>query len=194
MLNRSSYESSPLARMEWIKLYGILLGKETLAEEVFARQAQRIAPLLKQPSTGKRCAFFSITSSGLATVRKSGDYVAQMIGMAGGEYVFADLTDSGNSLSTMNIPLEDLYAGVKDADVLIYNGTIEGTISTKEELFARCALLAECKAVQSGDIWCTTPSFFQQSMALTDFMLDLHAVFTGETADPDTLHFLTRII
>ena len=193
LVERSSYESSPLARMEWIKLYGILLGKEALAEEVFARQAQRIAPLLKQPSTGKRCAFFSITSSGLATVRKSGDYVAQMIGMAGGEYVFADLADSGNSLSTMNIPLEDLYAGVKDADVLIYNGTIEGTISTKEELLARCALLAECKAVQSGDIWCTTPSFFQQSMALADFMLDLHAVFTGETADPDTLHFLTKI-
>lgn len=193
LVERSSYESSPLARMEWIKLYGILLGKEALAEEVFARQAQRIAPLLEQPSTGKRCAFFSITSSGLATVRKSGDYVAQMIGMAGGEYVFTALTDSGNSLSTMNIPLEDLYAGVKDADVLIYNGTIEGTISTKEELLARCALLAECKAVQSGDIWCTTPSFFQQSMALADFMLDLHAVFTGETADPDTLHFLTKI-
>ena len=101
LVERSSYESSPLARMEWIKLYGILLGKEALAEEVFARQAQRIAPLLEQPSTGKRCAFFSITSSGLATVRKSGDYVAQMIGMAGGEYVFADLADSGNSLSTM---------------------------------------------------------------------------------------------
>ena len=193
LVERSSYESSPLARMEWIKLYGILLGKEALAEEVFAQQAQRIAPLLEQPSTGKRCAFFSITSSGLATVRKSGDYVAQMIGMAGGEYVFTALTDSGNSLSTMNIPLEDLYAGVRDADVLIYNGTIEGTISTKEELLARCALLAECKAVQSGDIWCTTPSFFQQSMALADFMLDLHAVFTGETADPDTLHFLTKI-
>ena len=193
LVERSSYESSPLARMEWIKLYGILLGKEAFAEEVFARQAQRIAPLLEQPSTGKRCAFFSITSSGLATVRKSGDYVAQMIGMAGGEYVFTALTDSGNSLSTMNIPLEDLYAGVKDADVLIYNGTIEGTISTKEELLARCALLAECKAVQSGNIWCTTPSFFQQSMALADFMLDLHAVFTGETADPDTLHFLTKI-
>ena len=193
LVERSSYESSPLARMEWIKLYGILLGKEALAEEVFAQQAQRIAPLLEQPSTGKRCAFFSITSSGLATVRKSGDYVAQMIGMAGGEYVFADLADSGNSLSTMNIPLEDLYAGVKDADVLIYNGTIEGSISTKEELLARCALLAECKAVQSGNIWCTTPSFFQQSMALADFMLDLHAVFTGEPADPDTLHFLTKI-
>ena len=193
LVERSSYESDPLARMEWVKLYGILLGRTEEAERIFDDAVQRIAPLLEQPSTGKRCAFFSITSSGLATVRKSGDYVAQMIGMAGGEYVFADLADSGNSLSTMNIPLEDLYAGVKDADVLIYNGTIEGSISTKEELLARCALLAECKAVQSGNIWCTTPSFFQQSMALADFMLDLHAVFTGETADPDTLHFLTKI-
>ena len=193
LVERSSYESDPLARMEWVKLYGILLGRTEEAERVFDDAVQRIAPLLEQPSTGKRCAFFSITSSGLATVRKSGDYVAQMIGMAGGEYVFADLADSGNSLSTMNIPLEDLYAGVKDADVLIYNGTIEGSISTKEELLARCALLAECKAVQSGNIWCTTPSFFQQSMALADFMLDLHAVFTGETAAPDTLHFLTKI-
>ena len=193
LVERSSYESDPLARMEWVKLYGILLGRTEEAERIFDDAVQRIAPLLEQPSTGKRCAFFSITSSGLATVRKSGDYVAQMIGMAGGEYVFTALTDSGNSLSTMNIPLEDLYAGVKDADVLIYNGTIEGTISTKEELLARCALLAECKAVQSGDIWCTTPSFFQQSMALADFMLDLHAVFTGETASPDILHFLTKI-
>lgn len=92
----------------------------------------------------------------------------------------------------MNIPLEDLYAGVKDADVLIYNGTIEGSISTKEELLARCALLAECKAVQSGNIWCTTPSFFQQSMALADFMPPPRC-FYRETADPDTLHFLTKI-
>lgn len=79
--------------------------------------------------------------------------MAQMIGMAGGEYVFADLTDSGNSLSTMNIPLEDLYAGVKDADVLIYNGTIEGTISTKKSCLpaARCWQSARrCKAVISG--------------------------------------------
>ncbi len=35
LVERSSYESGPLARMEWIKLYGILLGKEEQAEQVF---------------------------------------------------------------------------------------------------------------------------------------------------------------
>ena len=191
LVERSSYESSPLARMEWIKLYGILLGREDLAEQVFAQQVERISPLLEQPATGKRIAFFSITANNLANVRKGGDYVAQMIEMAGGDYVFADLTDSGNNLSTISLPLEDFYAGARDADILIYNSTVQGVVSTLQELVAKCSMLADFKAVQSGDVWCTTQSFFQESMELAGFMLDLHRVFTED--DPDGLQFLTKV-
>ena len=191
LVERSSYESGPLARLEWLKFWGILLGKEELAEQEFARQVERLAPLTGQASTGKRCAFFSITANNLANVRKGGDYVAQMIEMAGGDYVFADLTDNGNNLSTMNLPLEDFYAGAKDADVLLYNSTIEGVVHTMEELVAKCPLLAEFKAVQSGSVWCTTQSFFQQSTALVDFVLDLHRVFTEN--DPADLQFLRKV-
>ena len=113
LVERSSYESGPLARMEWVKLYGILLGKTNEAERVFADAEQRIAPLADQAPTGKTVAFFSITSNNLATVRKGGDYVAEMIKMAGGSYAFADLTDSGNNLATVNISLEDFYAGAR---------------------------------------------------------------------------------
>ncbi len=193
LVERSSYESSPLARMEWIKFYGILLGKQDLAEQVFAEQLARIQPLLDQPSTGKACAFFSITANDLANVRKGGDYVAQMIEMAGGDYVFADLTDSGSNLSTMNLPLEDFYAGARNADYLIYNSTIEGVLSTTEELTAKCPLLADFRAVQNGNVWCTTQSFFQQSMELADFILDLHTIFTEEHPDPAALNFLTKV-
>ena len=133
----------------------------------------------------------AITANDLANVRKGGDYVAQMIEMAGGDYVFADLTDNGNNLSTMNLPLEDFYAGAKDADVLLYNSTIEGVVHTTEELVAKCPLLAEFKAVQSGSVWCTTQSFFQQSTALVDFVLDLHRVFTEN--DPADLQFLRKV-
>lgn len=191
LVERSSYESGPLARLEWLKFWGILLGKEELAEQEFARQVERLAPLAGQASTGKRCAFFSITANNLANVRKGGDYVAQMIEMAGGDYVFADLTDNGNNLSTMNLPLEDFYAGAKDADVLLYNSTIEGVVHTTEELVAKCPLLAEFKAVQNGSVWCTTQSFFQQSTALVDFVLDLHRVFTED--DPADLQFLRKV-
>ena len=191
LVERSSYESDPLARMEWVKLYGILLGRTEEAERVFDDAVQRIAPLLDEEPTGKTAAFFSITSNNLATVRKGGDYVAKMIGLAGGSYVFADLTDSGNNLATINLSLEDFYAGAKDADVLLYNSTIEGVVHTTEELVAKCPLLAEFKAVQSGSVWCTTQSFFQQSMALVDFVLDLHRVFTEN--DPADLQFLRKV-
>ncbi len=193
LVERSSYEESPLARMEWIKLVGILLGKEEDAERVFSEQVERVAPLMDQPSTEKTAAFFSITANNLANVRKGGDYIAQMIEMAGGEYVFSDLTDNGNSLSTMNLPLEDFYAGAKDADFLIYNSTVEGIVETREQLIAKCSLLADFKAVQNGNVWCTNKSFFQQSMELADLILDMHTVFTEEDPDESSLTFLIKV-
>ena len=193
LVERSSYESGPLERMEWIKLYGILLGKEDTAEQVFAAQEAAIAPLLEQEPTGKSCAFFSLSSNNLATVRKGSDYVAKMIEMAGGAYVFSDLTDNGNSLATMNLPLEDFYAGAKDADVLIYNSAIEGTIASVSQLTEKFPLLSEFKAVQNGQVWCTSQSLFQQSMELADLILDMNKVFTEGTPDADTLKFLTHV-
>lgn len=193
LVERSSYETDPLARMEWVKLYGILLGKQQEAEQLFETQVQRVAPLENQQPTGKTVAFFSITSNNLATVRKGSDYVARMIEMAGGSYVFADLTDNGNNLATINLSLEDFYAGAKDADVLLYNSTIEGSIASTEQLVEKCPLLAQFKAVQNGNVWCTAQSLFQQSMELPDLILDMNRVFTEGTPADSELTFLTHV-
>lgn len=193
LVERSSYESGPLARMEWIKFIGLLLGKAEEAERVFNEKIARIEPVLQQEPTGKTVAFFSVTGNNLINVRKGGDYVAQMIGMAGGSYVFADLTDNGNSLSTMNLPQETFYAQARDADVLIYNSTIEGVVDTREQLVKKCAMLADFKAVQSGDCWCTSKSFFQQSMALPDLIVDMNRVFTEGDPAPEELTLLQKI-
>ena len=193
LVERSSYESGPLARMEWIKFIGLLLGKAEEAERVFSEKIARIEPILQQEPTGKTVAFFSVTGNNLINVRKGGDYVAQMIGMAGGSYVFADLADNGNSLSTMNLPQETFYAQARDADVLIYNSTIEGVVDTREQLVKKCAMLADFKAVQSGDCWCTSKSFFQQSMALPDLIVDMNRVFTEGDPAPEELTLLQKI-
>ncbi len=190
LVERSSYESDPLGRMEWIKLYGILLNKEEKAEQIFAAAEQEIQPLLDQEPTGKTVAFFSITSNNLVTVRKGSDYVAKMIEMAGGSYVFSELTDEGNNLATINLSLEDFYAGAKDADVLIYNSTIEGMVESRAALVEKCPMLADFKAVQNGDVWVTSQSLFQESMSLADLILDMNKVFTEGTPENETLSFL----
>lgn len=190
LVERSSYESNPLGRMEWIKLYGVLTGKEEQAEALYDEQLDALAPILDRPSTGKTAAFFYITANGAANVRKSTDYVAKMLELAGGKYIFDDLTDD-DARSTMNIQMESFYAGAKDADVLIYNSTIDGELQTLDELLAKSPLLADFKAVKNGNVWCTEQSLFQSAMGLGGMIQDFHAVFTGENTDD--LHYLHQL-
>ena len=194
LVERSSYESGPLARMEWLKLYGILLNKTEMAEEVFRQKVEQVAPILEQENTGKTAAFFSITTNNLITVRRTSDYVAQMVEMAGGVYIFDDLEGETSAQSTIKLPLEKFYARARDADVLIYNSTIEGVMETRDQLIEKCPMLADFKAVQSGDCWCTAQSLFQQSMELADLISDMNLVFTEGSPDPASLRFLQRIV
>ena len=191
LVERSSYESGPLARMEWLKLYGILLNKTEMAEEVFRQKVEQVTPILEQENTGKTAAFFSITTNNLITVRRTSDYVAQMVGMAGGVYIFDDLEGDNSAQSTIKLPLETFYARARDADVLIYNSTIDGEITSIDELLAKSPLFADFKAVQTGNVWCITKNFYQESLALGDMILDVHAVLNNP--DATDLRFVKKL-
>lgn len=193
LVERSSYESNPLGRMEWLKLYGVLLGKEAQAEELFQKELNALSGITGQASTGKTVAFFYITTTGSVNVHKSGDYVAKMIEMAGGKYIFYDLGDNGNALSTMNMQMEEFYNTAKDADVLIYNSAIDGELQTMDELTAKSPLLADFKAVKSGDVWCTGKDLFQEPMGLGKMITDMHTVLTEADPDPNGLTYLHRL-
>lgn len=193
LVERSSYESNPLGRMEWLKLYGILLGKESQADELFREELDALSGIMGQKSTGKSVAFFYITTTGSVNVHKSGDYVAKMIEMAGGSYIFSNLGDNDNALSTMNMQMEAFYNGAKDADVLIYNSAIDGELHTMDELTAKSPLLADFKAVKSGDVWCTGKNLFQEPMGLGKMITDIHTVLTETDPDPGKLTYLHRI-
>ena len=178
LTERSSYEEHPLGRMEWLKVYGILLGKTDEAIALFDAETERISPLLESEETGKTVAFFYITSTNAVNVRKSCDYFAKMIEMAGGRYIFENL-DSGSQLSTVNMTMESFYDGARDADILIYNSTIDGEIYTVDELLGKSEMLSEFKAVKSGDVWCIGKNLFQESMALGRLTEELHNVLIG---------------
>ena len=190
LIERSSYEEDPLGRMEWIKVYGALLGKEAEAEALFDAEVSEVEQIGSMPKTGKTIAFFYVTGSGSVNVRKSGDYVVKMIETAGGEYVFSDL-DSGNALSTVNMTMEGFYAGAKDADVLIYNSSIDGEIFTMQELLDKSPVFRDFKAVQNGDVWCTGKNLFQAPMGLGKLIGDFYRVLNGTEAD--TLVYLHRL-
>lgn len=190
LIERSSYEEDPLGRMEWIKVYGALLGKEDEAAALFDAEVEAVEAIGEQPKTGKTVAFFYVTGAGAVNVRTSGDYVVKMIETAGGTYVFTDL-NSGSALSTVNMTMESFYAGAKDADVLIYNSTIDGEIDSMDELLDKSPLFADFKAVKSGDVWCTGKNLFQEPMGIGTLINDLYRVLSGTEDGLQYLHKLT---
>lgn len=190
MIEYSSYEPHPLGRVEWIKFYGALLGKEEEAERIFEEQTAIFDRVAADEETDKTVAFFFVTANGMIQVRQSSDYIPNMIELAGGKYVFDKLGDDETKRSTLNIQVEEFYAGAKDADFLIYNSSIDGGVSDLEELLDKCGVLADFKAVKEGNVWCTTNDMYQQSLSIGYLTEDIHAMLSGKT---DDMHYLFRL-
>lgn len=190
IIEYSSYETDPLGRVEWIKFFGALTGKEEEAEKAFEKQTEIVKHVTATKKTDKTVAFFYITSNGLVQVRQSNDYIPKMIELAGGRYIFENLGDDSKR-STMNMQVEEFYNKAKDADYLIYNSTIDGGVKTVDELIEKCSVLSDFKAVKSGDVWCTEKDVYQQSMSIGFLIEDIHNMLQG--ADDTEMNYLYRL-
>ena len=193
MVERSSYESHPLGRTEWMKLYAVLLGKEDVAEKAFKEQTDKLDKVLTSDDkdTGKTVAFFYINSTGAVNVRKNGDYVSNMIELAGGSYALDDAQTASTSGSSVTLEMERFYATAKDADIIVYNGTIDESVATLNDFVGKNALLPQFKAVKNGNVWVTSADMYQQMTSTADIIDELHGAFTGD--DASGFHYLRKL-
>lgn len=190
LVDRSSYESNPLGRTEWIKLYGVLTGKEEAANAFFEKQKESVAELENYSSTGKVAAFFYLTTDGKVVVRSSTDYVPSMIKMAGGVYAFDGVVDEDGKTS-VSMTMESFYEKARDADYIIYNASIDSSVKTIEDLIKKDEVLKEFKAVKNGACYTTGSSMYQRTDVIANMILDFHKVFTGQ--DTNQLEFLEKM-
>lgn len=189
----SSYEIHPLGRVEWIKLYGTLLNEEEAAASAFDEQCEMMERVEAKGDSGKTVAFFFITSNGMVNVRKSSDYVPKMIELAGGKYVFDDLGEEESNRSSVTMQMEEFYNTAKDADYLIYNSTIDGEIVSIEELLAKEEMLKDFKAVQEGNVWCTTKDLYQQSMSIGGMIEDIHNMLSDKSNVQKDMQYMYQL-
>lgn len=188
LIERSSYESHPLGRMEWIKLYALLVGKEAEAEAFYARETAALADILDAEPTGRSAAFFFVSPNGWINVRSAADYIPKMIELAGGVYVPADVAMDGRS--SVNLQPEAFYVGAKDADVLICNNNIY-PVESVAQLVAQNELFTDFKAVREGNVWATEQNVFQQTTAVGALIADFRAVLSG--TEEERLTYLHRL-
>ncbi|MEY8517346.1 ABC transporter substrate-binding protein [Lachnospiraceae bacterium 29-84] len=192
-MDLSSYEEHPLGRVEWIKAYGLLLGKEKEAQEAFGRQAEILSRISRGEEVEKTVAFFYLTSNGMVNVRVASDYIPKMIELAGGRYVFGELGDEKGRRSSISIQMEEFYHAAKDADYLIYNSAVDGGVASIEELIQREALFQDFKAVQENRVWCASRDLYQRSMSVGGMLSDLHIMLSEDAGRQEEMQFLYRL-
>ena len=190
MVDRSSYETDPMGRAEWIKLYGVLTGHEEQAEEFFASQMEEISALDDFENTEKTVAFFYISSDGKVVVRRSSDYIPKMIDIAGARYVFKDLDDESGRTS-LDISIESFFDAAADADYIIYNGSIDNSVDSMEDLISKDPIMKKMTAVQNNNCWVTGSAMYQRTDIVADMILDFHKLFSED--DPIDLKYLKKL-
>ena len=190
-IDYSSYESTAQARMEWVKVYGLLTGNEQEAWSFIEEKYKDIEDVSNLEKTGKTCAFFSIDASANPVVRTSSDYIPAMIRDAGGSYVFTDIENPNKDSHSaqVNITFEEFYKTAKDADVLIINTTIEGGFSSISDLVKLNKLFNDFKAASTGEVYQTSASLYQSVDESAEIITDMQRIFAGE----EPQEFFTRL-
>ena len=198
LIDRSSYESEPLGRAEWVKVYGLLTGREEEAAQAFAEQKGYVEALSgnteqepqnasgnAEPESLKTAAIFSINSTRQVVTKSAGDYFGKMVEIAGGT-LCTPATDPGRASQTVS--MEAFYAAAEQTDILIYNASIEDAPEDMQQMCAKDNVLAQFRAVKEGNVWCMRSSLYQYASRTGAIIRDLHAILAGE-ADEETEFF-----
>lgn len=176
-------EVSPLGRAEWMIFYGMLVGKEKEARELFAEVEKQYLEQ-KESAHGenvKSCPTVMMDKMVQATWYVPGgeSTIGQLLKDANSKYVFADDKSSGS--------LEKSYEQVLDAainaDVWLMRCASEGGGEyNKETLLKENEKYSQFKAFKSGEIYgcdTNTSKFFEETpfhpeRLLKDFVSILH--------------------
>ena len=179
LIDRSSYEEDPLGRLEWIKVYGLLCDKEEEAGRAYEEQKKKVEDIDLANIEEKSVAVFSLNSSHQIVTKKRNDYFVRMIEKAGGSYAAPDIQSDEDSASSVTVSIEAFYDYAKDADILIYNGTIQDAPESISQLIDMDPTFKNFKAVKSGDVWTSDKSLYQFTNKAGTIIADLYDVITG---------------
>jgi iron complex transport system substrate-binding protein len=167
-------ETDPLARLEWIKFIAAFYGKDAVATTYFEGVEKKIDDIKTQAmlSSQYTTVLWASIFMGSCYVSNGDSYVAKMIDMAGGHYVFNDLPGS----DTSSIGIEELYARGKNARVFIYAST-PPYINSVKEIVDNNPVLADLPTIVSGEVYCFQPWYFQISDKPDEIVRDLAYIF-----------------
>lgn len=199
MRDQSSYESHPLGRTEWIKIYGEIFDMRDKSDAVFNGQVEILnetTSKINVPEAERKTVLIFYTTSTKDTfyVRNAADYVTELVNLGGGKQV-AEISPgkSGNTKMTQELFIEKC----SQADYVLYNWT-SGASGVKDEslqglIDARLGdWFKDFKAYKEGNVWRTSNDFYQKMDKMGEMVADIYKMLYGENVS-DTLTYVNRL-
>lgn len=188
-------ETSALGRVEWMRLYGLLLGKEAQADSLFAGIEKEYLTLTQQVKSQnlKRPTVISEMKNSSAWYIPGGNStMGRLYQDAGADYVFAYLSNSGS----VPLAFETVFDRGGNADIWLikYNQPQDKTYSELERDYAP---YARFKAFQDRKVYgCNTNHvpFYEESPFHPELLLkDLIKIFHPELLPDYDLKYFSNL-
>lgn len=115
ILNGDWNEQSPLGKVEWIKLFGVLFGKEKQANDIFNDIEKTYNETLKlvKNTTKKPTVFSGSLFDDKWYLPQGESWGAKFIANANGKYLWSETKGTGS----LSLSFEKVYMKAKDADI-----------------------------------------------------------------------------
>lgn len=184
-------ENDPLGRLEWIRFIAAFYAKEPQASDFFAGAEKRITEITAKVAKvkDKPKVAWGMIYQGKAYVPAADSYVARMIAMAGGDYLFKDNKGTGSCAITF----EEYYARGKEADIYIDNTMMNLGHNTIANITGQSKLMADLPALKKGNVWGYQP-WYWQSLDKTDEVIgDLATIFHPDLFPGYQLKHFTKL-
>ncbi|HBE76566.1 MAG TPA: ABC transporter substrate-binding protein [Firmicutes bacterium] len=168
-------ETDPLGQLEWIRFIAAFYDQEQAAEAYFRQSQTRIFDTARKLQGRKRPKIaWGMIYNGKVYVAAGNSYVAKMINLAGGDYLFKQLVRDNTALN-----IETFYAQSKDADILI-NSAYAPAVPSIKAMLSQAPILEDLKAVRRGQVWSMQPWYNQRVDQNDQILLDLGSIFHPE--------------
>lgn len=142
-------EKSPLSKAEWIKFFGVLVGREALADSFFAASAAHYLTLKSRldsiPDAERPVVMTGGPTAGTWYASAGKSFTATLIRDAGGIYLWAQ----DSSADGLAMPFEQAYVDGQKASVWLN----PGGASSPEELLGRDSRVKLFPTWASGEIY-----------------------------------------
>jgi iron complex transport system substrate-binding protein len=124
MYNADYLEEHPLARCEWIKVFGLLTGREAQADSIFREASaayMSLAAEVRSVVTDKPDVLLGAPWEDIWYISPGNSYTGRLIADAGGRYLFDDLSEP----NSVPYAVEAVFRRATEADLWLNPGTAE---------------------------------------------------------------------